>query len=110
MMNLNVFFNYLANDAGRNFKIEQLKANANDATLKEVVRLALDPFTQFYQRKIPTYTPNTTAHAASLGSMLPALSDVPGPIGTLVLTIGLLLFRIALVLPAAVPPAESKSS
>ena len=58
MNNLNVFFNYLANDAGRNFKIEQLKANADDAVLKEVVRLALDPFTQFYQRKIPKYTPN----------------------------------------------------
>ena len=82
MMNLNVFFNYLANDAGRNFKIEQLKANANDATLKEVVRLALDPFTQFYQRKIPTYTPNTTAHAASLGSMLPALNDLSGRVVT----------------------------
>lgn len=58
MNNLNVFFNYLANDAGRNFKIEQLKANADDDVLKEVVRLALDPFTQFYQRKIPKYTPN----------------------------------------------------
>ena len=55
MNNLNVFFNYLANDAGRNFKIEQLKANADDVILKEVVRLALDPFTQFYQRKIPAY-------------------------------------------------------
>jgi hypothetical protein len=44
--------------------------------LKEVVRLALDPMTQFYQRKIPTYTPNTTTHAASLQSMLPALGDL----------------------------------
>lgn len=54
-MNLNDFFNTLAADAGRNYKIDLLKKNANDKTLKEVVRLALDPFTQFYQRKIPKY-------------------------------------------------------
>lgn len=82
MMNLNVFFNYLANDASRNFKIEQLKVNADDETLKEVVRLTLDPFTQFYQRKIPTYQPNQTAHAASLKSMLPALSDLSNRVVT----------------------------
>jgi len=44
--------------------------------LREVIRLALDPFTQFYQRKIPAYVPNTTSHAASLKSMLPALFDL----------------------------------
>jgi hypothetical protein len=82
MMNLNDFFNYLANDASRNFKIEQLKANANDVTLKEVVRLALAPFTQFYQRKIPTYQSNLTPHAASLKSMLPALNDLSNRVVT----------------------------
>ena len=75
-MNLNEFFESLANNASRNFKIEQLKKNSGDETLKEVVRLALDPFTQFYQRKIPKYTPNTSDHAASLQSMLPALNDL----------------------------------
>jgi hypothetical protein len=54
-MNLNEYFNGLASNASRNFKIEQLKANANNEVLREVVRLALDPFTQFYQRKIPEY-------------------------------------------------------
>ena len=57
-MNLNKFFESLAANASRNFKIEQLELNRNNETLREVVRLALDPFTQFYQRKIPKYTPN----------------------------------------------------
>jgi len=55
-MNINSFLNRLAEDAGRNYKIELLELKADDALLKEVIRLALDPFTQFYQRKIPAYT------------------------------------------------------
>jgi len=54
-MNLNSFFESLANNASRNFKIEQLTEHSNNEVLREVVRLALDPFTQFYQRKIPIY-------------------------------------------------------
>jgi hypothetical protein len=54
-MNLNEFFNSLAENASRNFKIEQLTAHSDNETLREVIRLALDPFTQFYQRKIPAY-------------------------------------------------------
>lgn len=57
-MNLNLFFESLASNASRNFKIEQLTQNRDNEVLQEVVRLALDPFTQFYQRKIPKYTPN----------------------------------------------------
>jgi len=55
-MNIYQFLLDLARDAGRNYKIELLERNADNATLKEVVRLALDPMTQFYQRKIPAYT------------------------------------------------------
>ena len=55
-MNLNHFFNDLAANNSRNFKIEQLEANRNNEQLREVIRLALDPFTQFYIRKIPSYT------------------------------------------------------
>jgi hypothetical protein len=55
-MNLNKFFESLANNASRNYKIEQLQTHSDNSTLREVVRLALDPFTQFYQRKIPEYT------------------------------------------------------
>lgn len=58
-MNLNAFFKQLASNASRNYKTEQLEANRDNETLREVVRLALDPFTQFYIRKIPAYTPNT---------------------------------------------------
>ena len=75
-MNINEFLNDLADNPSRNYKIEQLSKNSSNDTLREVIRLALDPFTQFYQRKIPAYVPNTTSHAASLKSMLPALFDL----------------------------------
>lgn len=55
-MNINHFLNDLASNASRNYKIEQLEKNKDNKVLREVIRLALDPFTQFYQRKIPTYT------------------------------------------------------
>jgi hypothetical protein len=54
-MNINAFLESLAENASRNFKIDQLSANRDNETLREVVRLALDPFTQFYIRKIPAY-------------------------------------------------------
>ena len=72
-MNLNKFFESLAANASRNFKIEQLELNRNNETLREVVRLALDPFTQFYQRKIPKYTPAKDNQADSLSSVLSSL-------------------------------------
>jgi hypothetical protein len=55
-MNVNKFLDSLAANASRNFKIEQLNAHSDNETLREVIRLALDPFTQFYIRKIPAYT------------------------------------------------------
>ena len=58
-MNLNAFFNQLADNSSRNYKIEQLEANREDKILQRVITLALDPFTQFYIRKIPAYTQNT---------------------------------------------------
>ena len=75
-MNINQFLESLAANSSRNFKRDQLEANKDNELLREVIRLALCPFTQFYIRKIPSYTPNTTAHAASLASMLPALYDL----------------------------------
>ena len=81
-MNLNEFFEHLADNPSRNYKIAQLTTNKDNELLKEVVRLALDPFTQFYQRKIPKYVPNTTKHAASLKSMLPSLGDLSGRVVT----------------------------
>ena len=49
----------LEQNNSRNFKIELLTKHKDNELLKEVCRLANDPFTQFYQRKIPKYEPNT---------------------------------------------------
>jgi hypothetical protein len=73
-MNINAFLNDLAANPSRNYKIEQLEKHVNNETLREVVRLALCPFTQFYQRKIPKYTCDGTN--ASIESVLPALYDL----------------------------------
>jgi len=54
-MNINKFLESLAANSSRNFKIEQLEKHSDNETLREVVRLALDPFTNFYIRKIPQY-------------------------------------------------------
>ena len=48
----------LASNNSRIFKVETLKAYENDELLKTVIQLALDPFVNFYQRKIPKYKPN----------------------------------------------------
>lgn len=55
-MNINAFLESLADNPSRKFKIDQLTNFRDNETLREVVRLALDPFTQFYIRKIPKYT------------------------------------------------------
>jgi len=72
-MNLNKFFNDLAADNSRNFKLDMLKKNANDVVLRQVVSLALDPFTNFYQRKIPVYKPNRTSTNLNLKDAFPYL-------------------------------------
>lgn len=45
----------LAANPSRNYKIDKLNEHKDNRVLREVVRLALDPFTQFYIRKIPKY-------------------------------------------------------
>ena len=72
-MNLNQFFNELASDNSRNFKITKLEENINNFLLRRVIHLALDPFTQFYQRKIPAYKPASENQADSLDSVLDSL-------------------------------------
>lgn len=52
---INSIFEQLAADSSRNAKIAILENNKDNNTLKQVIFLALDPFTQFYIRKIPTY-------------------------------------------------------
>jgi hypothetical protein len=73
-MNINAFLNDLAANPSRNYKIEQLEKHVDHETLREVVRLSLCPFTQFYQRKIPKYTCDGTN--ANIESILPALYDL----------------------------------
>jgi ATP-dependent DNA ligase len=65
-MNYDNLFNELASDNSRLFKEALLTKHKDDMILKQIIVLALDPFTQFGIRKIPSYTPNTTEHAASI--------------------------------------------
>jgi hypothetical protein len=67
-MNINNFLEILAANASRNFKIEQLEANKDNELLREVIRLAYCPFTQFYIRKIPKYT--RSVHTITLPNAL----------------------------------------
>ena len=69
-MNLHKFFEGLANNSSRNFKIDQLNANSDNEILREVIRLALDPFTQFYIRKIPKYSRDPKYNTMNLGFAL----------------------------------------
>ena len=73
-MNINAFLESLAANNSRNFKIDQLNANSDNEVLREVVRLALDPFTNFYIRKIPSYTQDK--HITSLENALNGLYDL----------------------------------
>ena len=52
---MNEIFETLAANNSRLFKIDYLNQHKDNEILKEVVRLALDPYTQFYIRKIPEY-------------------------------------------------------
>ena len=72
-MSINEIFETLASDNSRNFKIDYLRANSDNETLREVIRLALDPFTNFFIRKIPKYTPAKDNQADSLSSVVDSL-------------------------------------
>ena len=54
-MQVHEILEQLASNNSRNFKIDLLKQHEDNALLRRVVFLALDPFTQFYIRKIPKY-------------------------------------------------------
>ena len=45
----------LESDNSRNFKLVVLRQHQDNELLKQVINLALNPFVQFYQRKIPEY-------------------------------------------------------
>jgi ATP-dependent DNA ligase len=75
-MNINEFLNSVAANPSRNYKIEQLTLHKDNELLKEVVRLAYDPFTQFYIRKIPAYTSVPDEIACTLEQAMEGLSDL----------------------------------
>jgi len=75
-MRINEIFETLASDNSRNFKIDYLRANSDNETLREVIRLALDPFTNFYIRKIPKYVPNNDSFHLTLDKAVDCLSDL----------------------------------
>lgn len=58
MSNVYVVLNQLAGTSSRNEKLSILRSHANDATLKRVITLALDPSILFHIKKIPEYSPN----------------------------------------------------
>lgn len=70
----NGIFEQLSSNPSRNFKVEFLSQRKEDNVLRKIVFLALDPFTQFYIRKIPKYTPANSNQADSLDSVLDSLS------------------------------------
>jgi hypothetical protein len=73
---INTLLNELAADNSRNFKIDFLKKHQSNEILKRVVFLALDPFTQFYIRKIPKYTPNLEVSNVTLKFALDSIGDL----------------------------------
>lgn len=54
-MSVNQIFEDLAANNSRLFKLDYLKRHTGNVVLRQVIKLALDPFTQFYIRKIPKY-------------------------------------------------------
>ena len=50
--------NTIANNPSKNFKQQVLELNKHNLVLESVLEMALNPFINFYQRKIPAYNPN----------------------------------------------------
>jgi len=66
--------NELAATSSRLEKEAIIRREKDNMLLKRVYFLAYDPFTQFYQRKIPAYTPAQANQADSLDSVLDSLA------------------------------------
>lgn len=65
MSKINKIFEDLASTSSRIEKEKILTNEKDNDLLKRVIFLALDPYTQFYIRKIPVYTPNLTHRFAT---------------------------------------------
>ena len=67
--------NKLQSTSSRLEKEAILRSERDNAVFKKVITMALDPFIQFYIRKIPSYTPNTGA-AIALNFALDSIGDL----------------------------------
>lgn len=74
-MEIDVILNGVAATPSRLEKEALLNANKDNKVLKRVCFLALDPFTNFYIRKVPNYTPNN-GEGISLAFALDSLGDL----------------------------------
>ena len=75
MSNVNSIFEELAAESGKNAKLDILRKHKANEQLKRACFLALDPFTQFFIRKIPKYKYGS-APRLTLDKALDALSDL----------------------------------
>lgn len=75
-MNYNKLFNNLADNPSRNYKQHILEVNINDELLKKIIKLTLDPFINFYIKKIPSYTTNELKDKLDLESAIDSLSNL----------------------------------
>lgn len=75
-MNINKILNELKSTSSRLEKEAILRKNSKNVLLMRVIHLALDPHTQFYQRKIPKYMPAKSNKADSLDSVLDSLDSL----------------------------------
>lgn len=67
---MNVIFEQLAATPSRLEKESILRTNVDDVLLRRAIFLALDPYTQFFIRRIPAYTTNAGEHALTLEQAL----------------------------------------
>jgi hypothetical protein len=68
----------LENEPGRNAKLDILHENKDNDLLRRVMSLALNPFVNYYQRKIPAFTAAKVNQADSLSYALDSLQMLSG--------------------------------
>lgn len=73
-MNVNHILTQLANNTSRTFKLDLLQQHREHSVLRETVRLALCPLTQFWIRQVPAYQPGTVT--LSLGDAFEVLDQL----------------------------------
>jgi hypothetical protein len=76
MSSINKILNQLKSTSSRLEKEAILQKNSKNALLMRVIHLALDPQTQFYQRKIPKYTTVKSSSRVELADILDGLDSL----------------------------------